>query len=168
MAVRLLTLLALTLALLAPGQALAQDEAPAPAPAPAVAVSVKVATIHAKVGKGPAPTVEKLVARLRKAFPGYHTFVVLGTTTLALTKDGSGQAKLPNGSALEITYLGRAKDLLRLRVALPPRLKTEVRVADGATFYQAGVEHDGGVLILALKATTKKPPAAPAAKPPKK
>ena len=156
MAVRLTGLL-LSLALLSPGQAVAQDEVPGPS----AAVSVRVATIHAKVSPGAAPTAQKLVARLRKAFPGYQAFQVLGTTTLGLTEGGTGQAKLPNGSALDITYLGRAKDLLRLRVALPPRLKTEVRVADGATFYQAGVEHEGGVLILALQATTKKPPAAP-------
>ena len=157
MAVRNLALALWLLATLTPGLAAAQD---APAKPPA-AVEVKVATIHARVGAGPAAAPDKLAARLSKAFPGHQGFVVLDTTTLALATGGTGQVPLPGGKSLEVTYLGRAEKHLRLRVVLPDKVRTEVRVADGATFYQAGMEHDGGVLILALQATTKDEPVAP-------
>jgi hypothetical protein len=131
--------------------------AQAPPPASPARVRVEVTTIHAAKGPGPGSAPEKLAERLSRAFPGYAAFHLLGTAGLDLAAGGSGKAGLPDGSEVEVAFLGAADKMLRLRVAIPPRLATEVRVADGGTFYQAGMEYRGGVLILAIRAGSPAP-----------
>ena len=116
------------------------------------AVRLDVQAIHARPGTATGSAPKALADRLRKAFPGYGTFDLLATHLLELSPGKAGTARLPNDRELTLTYLGPADRFLKLRVDIPPRLRTEVRVNDGGTFYQAGMDYRGGVLILAIRA----------------
>lgn len=136
----------------APGVARAQGAAVGPAVG---AAHVAVQTIHAKGGAEASTAPAALVDRLSKAFPAYRAFHLLGAAEWDLTAGATGRHALPNAKELSVTYLGPQDDLLRLQVAIPPTLKTDVRVKNGGTFYQAGLEHQGGILILSINARRK-------------
>jgi hypothetical protein len=121
------------------------------------AIRVTVQSIHAIQGAADKPggAPAAMVKKLKKVFPGYGAFKVLDEKALDLTAPGkSATTKLPSEHELSLTFLGRKGRFLRLRLAIPPRIKTDVRVNDGGTFYQAGMKHEGGILVLAVKAAT--------------
>ena len=123
-----------------PQQAAAQDK-----------IEVSVRTIHAlKEGKAMDTKLDDLKETLTKAFEGYTTFKDLGTQSQTLTLEGSGKFSLPEGTDLEVTYKGTSKDLLRLGLAVGKKFKSDVRVSPGGTFFQAGLPHEGGILIIAI------------------
>lgn len=127
----------------------------APVADAAEGVQVHIQAIYAEAGQKASEAPKKLVTRLKRAIPGYGGFKVLDTKQLVLMPGKPGTTTLPNKAEASFSYLGSSDGFLKLRLAIPPRLKTEVRVKDGGTFYQAGIEHDGGILILAIKPTTK-------------
>ena len=127
---------------------------PGIAQAQAKKVQVEVQSIQALTAKDKGKAPAKLAKKLRAAFMGYQSFSVLATRAMALEKGKSGSMALPNKRSLDVTYLGVADKMLKLRVAIPPDLRTDVRVSNGGTFYQAGMKHDGGILILAIQAKT--------------
>ena len=122
------------------------------AQAPTGKAHVTVKTIHAKKAKAKSTAPEALVERLSKAFPNYGSFHLLGGAEWDLAKDKKGDHKLPTEETLSVTYLGPQDKHLRLRIVIPPKLKTEVRVKNGGIIYQAGMAHDGGILILSVRA----------------
>ena len=125
------------------------------AQAPAGEAHVTVKAIHAKKAKAKSTAPEALVERLSKAFPNYGSFHLLGGAQWDLDKDKKGDHKLPNDETLSVTYLGPQDKHLKLRIVIGPKLKTEVRVKNGGTIYQAGMAHDGGILILSVSARKK-------------
>lgn len=148
-------LLLLSLGVLAaPVVALAQ-EAPVAQPAPAptdAGIRVKLVTLHATTAPGQGNAPKRLATRLAQSFPGYKTFNLLETTVLELGADKSGGAALPDGKKLVVTYLGRAGEKVKLRLAIPPLLKTDYQIANGGVLYQATAEYKGGILLLAIQA----------------
>ena len=140
----------------APTPAHAQGPAHAPgASALPVMAHVAVKTIHAKDAKEESTAPAALTKRLTMAFPKYTAFHLLGSAKWDLAKGATGTHELPNKQALKVKYLGPQDDFLKLQVAIPPKLKTDVRVKNGGTFYQAGMDYNGGILILSINAETK-------------
>ncbi len=120
-----------------------------------VMAHVAVKTIHAKDAKEQSTAPASLTKRLAVAFPKYTAFHLLGSSQWDLAKGKAGTHALPNDKSLNVTYLGPQEKFLKLRVAIPPKLKTEVRVKNGGTFYQAGMGYKGGILILSINAKRK-------------
>jgi len=103
----------------------------------------------------PAPA--PLESLLRRAFPDHRAFWLLSTSTIEVALGKEGLIPLPNGATLQLGYQGLDGALIRLELSIPPRLKTSIRVNDGGTFFQAGMEYQSSVLILAITARCPTP-----------
>jgi len=129
-----------------------------PAFAFADSVAVKIQTLSASIGDGQTDVeLKPLEEELRSGFPGYNTFSFLGKTQLKVSLDEKRSLELPDDekSTLELTYRGLSKEtppLLRLEVGLRGKIAAEVKASPGSTFFQAGLLHKGGILILAISA----------------
>jgi hypothetical protein len=117
---------ALSLALLAPGAALAQQQAPgtpAPAPAPAPAARIEVLVLEATTGSGGvAPSLASLPQLRQPPFSAYSQITVLSRATLALSSTPANTT-LPNNSSAGVALTRRTAD---------------GRYAVGVTFTQGG------------------------------
>lgn len=112
-----------------------------------------VTTVVARARPGPPDaSLGALGPMLRRSFPDHKGFTLLGSTTLTASRAKPEAVPLPNGGTLTLTYQGTEQGYVRLDLAIPPRLKTSVRVAAGGTFFQAGLPHDDGILVLAITA----------------
>lgn len=120
-----------------------------------VMAHVAVKTIHAKEAPEKSSTPAALTKRLSMAFPTYKSFHPLGASQWDLAKGKSGKHVLPDKRELSVTYLGPQEKLLKLRVSIPNKLKTDLRVENGRTFYTAGMDYKGGILILSINAKKK-------------
>ncbi|MFH1531598.1 MAG: hypothetical protein ABIK09_12795 [Pseudomonadota bacterium] len=116
----------------------------------------KVRVILAKEGAGGLdPAIERpLKQYLTKSFGArYQGFDLLDTATLDVTRGKRGEIPLPDGTWLRLTYLGNQGEFIKLSMEMPG-VKTLVRIRDGGLFFQAGHKHKGGMMILAISATT--------------
>ncbi len=119
-------------------------------------MAIKAAKDNAKGGKiSIAPALKPLAGKLEKVFPGYDSFSLEKTHNLALQMGSGDTVSLPNGDMLKITYKGLDKNMLNLLLEIPGKLKTSVSVKDGGTFFQAGLEYEKGILILAISPQAK-------------
>ncbi len=132
-----------------PGAALAQDGGGGDQANQPIELSVR--SIHAVPdGKSIDPKLADMEGTLTKAFEGYGDFKDLGTIEAKVDVSGTGDFKLPDGTALKITYKGATKDLIRLGLAVGDKFKSDVRAGRGGTFFQAGLPYEGGILIIAI------------------
>lgn len=96
------------------------------------------------------PRLNHLKGKLQKAFRGYKSFKQVGKRVLRLP-DSKGKAMpLPNGSELTLTFHGMAGNLVKLGLAIAGKMSTTLRASPGSTFFQAGMDYEGGILILAI------------------
>lgn len=145
-AARLLPLLLLLF--LAPGPGAAEAGEPE--------AHCEVRVILAKGGAGGVdPAIKNPLKRyLTKSFgTRYSSFDLLDTATLDVTRGKRGEVSLPNGTWLRLTYLGNQGEFIKLSMEMPG-VKTLIRIRDGGLFFQAGHKHKGGMMILAISATT--------------
>lgn len=124
---------------------------PLPASA-AEGVSLKVAVVHAtKNGNQTDPALANIQGSLKKVFGGYTAFKQLDKAELALTLEKGGEVKLPNGKTAAFAYKGKKGAQHQLTLTIPEsRVNVDLRAPARKMFYQAGMKHDGGILILAL------------------
>jgi hypothetical protein len=122
-----------------------------PAVAQAETISVQIQSIAASsTGTSFDPSLESLRPKLQKAFGGYSNFQRVGDTTFTL-KNGERQGtKLPDGSTINITFHGLAGKFIKLGLGVAGKLNTTLRASPGSTFFQAGLEYQDGILILAI------------------
>lgn len=114
-------------------------------------VSVEVRTIMASTdGEDCDRRLRRLCSRLERGFGGYSSFRQLGNDTLNLDEGESGSIRLPNASTLTLEYFGTTGEFVKLGLTIGERLNTTLRATPGSTFFQAGLNHDGGILILAI------------------
>ena len=113
---------------------------------------LKVAVIHATKAKQPVdPALKKINASLVKAFGGYQGFKQLAKHDLELDRDQAKGFKLPNGHQAKVTYKGLDGKQHRIRLAAPKaKVDVDLKVPMNRMFYQAGMKHANGILILAL------------------
>ena len=116
----------------------------------------KVRVILAKGGTGGVdPAIKSPLKRyLTKSFGArYESFDLLDTATLDVLRGKRGEVSLPDGTWLRLTYLGNQGKFIKLSMEMPG-IKTLIRIRDGGLFFQAGHRHKGGMMILAISATT--------------
>ena len=114
-------------------------------------VSVEVRSIAAKkTDKGFDDELKDLKSKLEKVFGSYSTFEQLSRTSIKLDKREIKSIQLPQGSTLKVTFHGFAKDLIKLGIDVAGKLSTTLRASPGSTFFQAGLDYDDGMLILAI------------------
>lgn len=115
-------------------------------------VRLKVSVIHAskKAGK-PDAKLAKIADQLRKAFGGFESFRQLDFEELKLEEGKKAELKLPNGKTAEFVYKGQDKKQHRINLAIPKsKVDVDLRAPTGRMFYQAGMAHEDGILILGM------------------
>ena len=122
-----------------------------PPPVSAETVDIEVRAISAsKSDDGFDDKLSDLKSKLEKVFANYTSFEQLSKTSIQLDKEQTTSIKLPEGSTLEVTFHGLAEDLIKLGIDVGDKLSTTLRASPGSTFFQAGLEYDDGILILAI------------------
>lgn len=144
-------------ALSAPGGAAPLERVPTGLTAPTAEAAgpllVTVTVILARKAGTPlevAPELASLGQALGRAFPDHRRFSRLGRHALSVTAEGAPAVTLPNGSSLTLRHGGLKTGRHTLQVEVGG-LRTTAQVAPGATFFQAGRAHDGGMLVLAFE-----------------
>lgn len=114
-------------------------------------VSVEVRTIYASTdGEECERALRRFCGRLERGFAGFSSFQQLDSSTLRVEKDQAAQFTLPTNATVTVTYNGRVDDFVKLGLAIDDRLNTTLRATPGSTFFQAGLRHREGILILAI------------------
>ena len=113
-------------------------------------VKLKAVVIHAtKAPSKPHPGLKKIQKSLKTAFGQYQGFSLVSKQTLKLAQGQAQKLKLPRGGNALLTYKGKTKKQHKLRLALPKsKVKVDLSAPAGKMFYQAGLKHKKGILIL--------------------
>ena len=115
-------------------------------------LSVEVRTIAAsRTGDTVDSALSDIQSTLNVTFAGYTSFRQLSVNTVALSQGKSEEVPLPNGAEMTLTFNGYAGELVKLGLNIAGKMSTTLRVSSGSTFFQAGVRHKDGILILAIK-----------------
>jgi hypothetical protein len=116
-------------------------------------VNLKVAVVHAstsagQVGKG----ISKRMAKsLKTAFGRFKSFRLISKDVLKLNKGKKSVLELPTNEQAVIIYDGKAKRKHKLTLSIPKhKVKMKLSAPAKKLFYQAGIRHDKGILILAF------------------
>ncbi len=121
-------------------------------PAAAQSAQVEVRVIAAsRTGEGVDAQLQDLKPQLERGFTSYTGFKQIGSQTMTLPERGTSTMRLPDGSALTLTFHGYVGSLAKLGLNLAERLNTTLRVSPGSTFFQAGLSYQEGILVLAIK-----------------
>jgi len=134
-------------------------------------IRLKVSVIHAFKSEGLAdPKLDKIRGELTEAFAGYKGFKLLQSEELAiydpaqpLGAQAAQSIKLPNGETAEFRHSGvSAKGQHSIRFSLAQaKVVVDLKAPLRKVFYQAGMKHAGGILILAMYLTPPTSEAAP-------
>ncbi len=144
---------AVALGALPAGFAHASEPIEAPAAEAARPLGVTVTVILARKAATALEVASELAAlgpALGRAFPEHRRFTRLARHALSVTSEGPAPVTLPNGSSLTLRHAGLRDGRHALQVEVGG-LRTSAQVAPGATFFQAGRAHDGGMLVLAFE-----------------
>lgn len=115
------------------------------------AVSLEVRSILATVdGDEFDPRLDPLRGRLERGFSDYSSFRQLDLQSQTVERGQEASFDLPTDDTLLLTYNGRADEFVKLGLVLESRLSTTLRATPGSTFFQAGLRHEDGMLILAI------------------
>lgn len=114
-------------------------------------ITIEVRSIAASTtGSGFDGRLSGLKGKLTKAFAGYKSFEQVGTTTLSLDPQEAGAVRLPTGASMTLTNLGQSGRFIKLGMNIAGKLNTTLRATPGSTFFQAGLDYQDGILILAI------------------
>lgn len=114
-------------------------------------ISVEVRSIAAsEKGEKVDSELSHLKSKLEKVFGSYSSFQQVGMDSIELDKGETKSISLPDGNKMEVTFSGFAKDLIKLGIEVADKLSTTLRASSGSTFFQAGLDYDDGILILAI------------------
>lgn len=115
-------------------------------------LKVEVRTIAAsKGGDKVDSSLSDIQSTLNVTFAGYTSFRQLSVDNVVLTQGKSKDVTLPNGADVTLTFNGHAGKLVKLGLSIAGKMSTTLRVSSGSTFFQAGMRHKDGILILAIK-----------------
>ena len=114
-------------------------------------VSVEVRTIYASTdGEECERSLRRFCGRLERGFAGFSSFQQLDHQRLRVEKGESASFSLPTRATVTVTNNGRVDDFVKLGLEIDDRLNTTLRASPGSTFFQAGLRHREGILILAI------------------
>lgn len=115
------------------------------------AIEVELRSIAARAESGQTDErLDDLRGRLDRNFEEFETFEQVDRQTLVLDNGQSDSIRLPGDRQFEVTYHGTVDNLLKLGIDVAGRLSTTVRASPGSTFFQAGLEHETGILVVAV------------------
>jgi hypothetical protein len=148
-----------------PGLSVANaQESAAPAQAEA-AVAAEVIVLHAtNDGTGIDPKIGKMPELGKPPFSSYNSYKLLDRSKLSLAKGSPGTAKLPNDGVLQVSL----KEIVQPKAKGEPKRflvgasiqkpggnsflpLLEVNAKAGETFFVAGQNYKGGVLVIGIK-----------------
>ncbi|MCB9522632.1 MAG: hypothetical protein H6702_04545 [Myxococcales bacterium] len=111
---------------------------------------LKVSVVHALKKPGPKdPALSRVQGKLEKTFAGYKSFKELAKHQFTLGKGGPATLKLPNKKDATFDYKG--KNGTTHKVAMTIGKNTfNLAIPEKRLFFQAGLKHEGGILVLAL------------------
>jgi hypothetical protein len=146
-----------------PSVANAQD-APAPAQA-AAAVSAEVIVLHAtNDGSGIDPKIGKMAELGKPPFSSYNSYKLLDRSKMSIDKASPTKIKLPNDGVLMVSLkdvINPKKKDEQKRYVIGASIQKpggnsflpllEVNAKAGETFFVAGQNHKGGVLVIGIK-----------------
>lgn len=115
-------------------------------------IRLKVSVVHATKTKGKVdPALARIRGSLQKAFGGYASFKQVAKHELSLTKGKKVSVKLPNKKSAAVTYKGKTGAQHLINLAIPEsKVNVDLRALPRRIFYQAGLKHKNGILILAF------------------
>lgn len=113
---------------------------------------LKVSVIQASKEKGPPdPALAKIQAEIQEAFAGYQGFKRVQAEEKLLADDTPVKISLPNGETAEFKHQGVEKNLHKIHFSLTKsKVNLDLKAPLKKVFYQAGMKHGGGILILAM------------------
>ena len=129
---------------------------------------LKVSVIQATKEKAaPDPSLARIQGELAEAFAGYQGFKRLQAEEKLLSGELPVKIDLPNGESAEFKHQGTDKNLHKIRFSLTKsKVNLDLKAPLKKMFYQAGMKHGGGILILAMYiAPVGEPPAPDKAEP---
>lgn len=111
---------------------------------------LKVSVVHATKAQGKKdPALKRVQKKLEKTFAGYKSFKQLAKHKFTLKKGGPATLKLPNKQTAKFHYKGKAGK--NHKVAMTIGKNTfNLRIPEKRLFFQAGLKHNKGILVLAL------------------
>ena len=122
-----------------------------PAEAQAQTVNVRAQTILASNnGSGVDGSLSSIAGQLRSRFGQYSSFRQLQDNRIAMSEGQTRSISLPNGQTMTISFLGMSGSSYRLNVSMPGGGST-VTVGPGGIFFVAGPQHQGGLLVIAIR-----------------
>jgi hypothetical protein len=115
-------------------------------------IRLKVSVVHATKTKGKAdPGLAHIHRSLQQAFGAYTSFKRVAKHELSLTKGKKISIKLPNRKSAAVTYKGKVGAQHLITLAIPEsKVNVDLRALPRRIFYQAGLKHKNGILILAF------------------
>ena len=116
-------------------------------------VKLKVAIVHASKAAGKIdPRISKRMAKsLHTAFGQFKSFRLVSKTALKLKKGKRVPVALPTKDKAVVAYDGKSAKKHKILLSIPKH-KVKMRLSAPAKklFYQAGIRHKKGILILAF------------------
>ena len=91
-----------------------------------------------------------LEPQLEGAFDDYKSFELVERHSMTLEKGESSSQTLPEGSTIRLTFEGWRDDMIELDLEIADKLSTTLRASPGSTFFQAGLDYEDGILIVAI------------------
>ncbi len=114
-------------------------------------LSIRVRIIAAsKSGGAEDRKLQDINEKLDSFFADYDTFSEVGAESIRISSKRKGSVKLPDGSDLVVGYSGKSDPYFKLDLGIADKLNSKLRVKPGATFFQAGLKHGDGILVLAI------------------
>jgi hypothetical protein len=115
--------------------------------------SIKATKEAPENGQTVGSDLSSLASKLTGTFGDYKSFRQLSMSSFSLGNGATHSISLPNGDRAEFSFKGKADDLLKLGVNVADRASISLRLSSGSTFFQAGLDLDGGMLIVAVTVT---------------
>ena len=121
-------------------------------------VELKVAVVHATKAKSVIDAkISKVMAKsLKTAFGQYGSFKLLSKNAYQLSPKKTAKIGLPTGFKAIVKYVGSLpkagkNKVHKMSLEIPKhKVKVKLRAVPKKLFYQAGIKHEDGILILAF------------------
>ena len=150
---------------LAPVHSIALAEEAAPKAATEQAVATEFLVLHGtNDGSGIDPKIGKMAELSKPPFSAYNSYKLLEKSTASASKSKASTTKLPNGAVLKVTLKdiiepkkkGDVKKYVMSASIQKPGGNTdlpllEVNAKAGETFFVAGQNYKGGILVIGIK-----------------
>lgn len=119
--------------------------------AQAAGITLKVAVVHAQKQAGPDdPALDRIRGQLQKAFAGYKSFKQLDKREFKLLPGKKDSLKLPGNKSAEFAYQGPGGKGVHKVALKVGKNEFDLRIPERRLFFQAGLKHQGGMLVLAI------------------